>query len=130
MSEQMKAFLAKLSADEKLAERLKAATNPDDVLALAKELGCSITLEDIQGNPADAELSEDELEAVSGGTRTGGCACMLAGGGGGKNDAGATYGCACAAYGQGGSGKADDFTCWCAFGGAGNASNIVDSSKW
>jgi len=116
MSENLKAFLAKVSADAALIEQLKAAKEYDDVLALAKQIGVELTLADIE--PQGNELSEDELNAVSGG-KSGGCFCMLAGGGGGKNGRDDVYGCACVAYGQGGDGSKDDFTCFCALGGEG-----------
>ncbi|MBQ3484826.1 MAG: Nif11-like leader peptide family natural product precursor [Clostridia bacterium] len=116
MSENLKAFLAKVSADAALVERLKSAKESDDILALAKELGMELTPADIE--PESSELSEDELNAVSGG-KSGGCFCVLAGGGGGKNGRDDVYGCACVAYGQGGDGSRDDFTCFCALGGEG-----------
>ena len=116
MSENLKAFLAKVSADAALVEQLKSAKESDDILALAKELGMELTLADIE--PESSELSEDELNAVSGG-KSGGCFCVLAGGGGGKNGRDDIYGCACVAYGQGGDGSRDDFTCFCALGGEG-----------
>lgn len=116
MSENLKAFLAKVSADAALVEQLKSAKESDDILALAKELGMELTLADIE--PESSELSEDELNAVSGG-KSGGCFCVLAGGGGGKNGRDDVYGCACVAYGQGGDGSRDDFTCFCALGGEG-----------
>ena len=116
MSENLKAFLAKVSADAALVEQLKSAKESDDILALAKELGMELTLADIESE--SSELSEDELNAVSGG-KSGGCFCVLAGGGGGKNGRDDVYGCACVAYGQGGDGSRDDFTCFCALGGEG-----------
>ena len=82
MSENLKAFLAKVSADAQLIERLKAAKEYGEIIALAKEIGLELTLADIE--PDNSELSEDELNAVSGG-KSGGCFCILAGGGGGKN---------------------------------------------
>lgn len=116
MSENLKAFLAKVSADAAFIERLKAAEEYDDVLALAKEIGVELTLADIE--PESGELSENEMNVVTGGT-SGGCFCMLAGGGGGKNGRDDIYGCACVGYGQGGDGSKDDFTCFCALGGDG-----------
>lgn len=116
MSENLKAFLAKVSADAALVEQLKSAKESDDILTLAKELGMELTLADIESE--SSELSEDELNAVSGG-KSGGCFCVLAGGGGGKNGRDDVYGCACVAYGQGGDGSRDDFTCFCALGGEG-----------
>lgn len=116
MSENLKAFLAKVSADAQLIERLKAAKEYGEIIALAKEIGVELTLADIE--PENSELSEEELNAVSGG-KSGGCFCVLAGGGGGKNGRDDVYGCACVAYGQGGDGSKDDFTCFCALGGEG-----------
>ena len=116
MSENLKAFLSKVSADAQLIERLKAAKEYDDILALAKESGVELTLADIE--PESSELSEEELNAVSGG-KSGGCFCVLTGGGGGKNGQDDVYGCACVAYGQGGDGSKADFTCFCALGGEG-----------
>lgn len=116
MSENLKAFLAKVSADAQLIERLKAAKEYGEIIALAKEIGVELTLADIE--PENSELSEEELNVVSGG-KSGGCFCVLAGGGGGKNGRDDVYGCACVAYGQGGGGSKDDFTCFCALGGEG-----------
>ena len=116
MSENLKAFLAKVSADAQLIERLKAAKEYGEIIALAKEIGVELTLADIE--PENSELSEEELNVVSGG-KSGGCFCILAGGGGGKNGRDDVYGCACVAYGQGGDGSKDDFTCFCALGGEG-----------
>ena len=82
MSENLKAFLAKVSADAQLIERLKAAKEYGEIIALAKEIGVELTLADIE--PENSELSEEELNVVSGG-KSGGCFCVLAGGGGGKN---------------------------------------------
>ena len=90
MRENLKAFLAKVSADALLIERLKAAKEYDEILALAKEIGVELTLADIE--PENSELSEEELNVVSGG-KSGGCFCVLAGGGGGKNGRDDVYGC-------------------------------------
>jgi len=58
--EQLKAFLAKVQVDTSLQEQLKA--EGADPVAIANAAGFSITTEDHQRN-----LSDDELEAVSGG---------------------------------------------------------------
>lgn len=116
MNENLKLLLAKVSADALLVERLKAAKEYDEIIALAREIGVELTMADIE--PDNSELSEEELTAVTGGA-TGGCFCVLAGGGGGKNGRDDVYGCACVAYGQGGDGSKDDFTCVCALGGEG-----------
>ena len=112
MNDNLKVFLQKVSGDPQLIERLKAAADYEAVLELAKELGLPLTRTDI--DPPTAELDERALENVTGGEKTGGCACFLGGGGGGKNCRDDIYGCACVAYGQGGDGDKDDFTCICA----------------
>ncbi len=63
--EQLKAFLEAVKADVTLQERLKAATGPDIVVGIAKEIGFVISPDDI--NRAKAELTEEELEGVAGG---------------------------------------------------------------
>ena len=63
--EQLKAFLEKVKADNSLQEKLKAAANPDAVLAIAKDAGFMISADDLK--ISQLELSEEELEAVTGG---------------------------------------------------------------
>ena len=63
--EQLKAFLEKLKDDSSLQEKLKAATDTDAVLAIAKEAGFSISVDDLKN--AQSELSDEELEGVAGG---------------------------------------------------------------
>ena len=67
--EQLKAFLEKVRADTSLKEKLKAASDADGVVAIAKEAGFKISAEDLK-NAQLTELSEDELEGVTGGTIT------------------------------------------------------------
>ena len=64
--EQLKAFLAAVKADAGLQEKLKAATEPDAVVAIAKAAGFVISTEELKR--AQAEVSEEELEGVAGGT--------------------------------------------------------------
>ena len=64
--EQLKAFLEKIKGDTSLQEKLKAASDADAVVSIAKEAGFLITAEDIQ-EPAKVELSNQELEVVAGG---------------------------------------------------------------
>jgi predicted ribosomally synthesized peptide with nif11-like leader len=64
--EQLKAFLEKVQADTSLQAKLKA--EGADPVAIAKAAGFTISLKDIHREAS--ELSEDELEAVSGGTVT------------------------------------------------------------
>ena len=63
--EQLKAFLEKVQGDTSLQEKLKAAADSDAVLAIAKEEGFSISIDDIKAQ--QSELSEEELEGVTGG---------------------------------------------------------------
>ena len=64
--EQLKAFLEKVKADTSLKEQLKAASDADGVVAIAKEAGFKISAEDLKNT--EVELSEEELEGVTGGT--------------------------------------------------------------
>ena len=66
--EQLKAFLEKLKADTSLQEKLKAASDADAVVSLAKEEGFSISVDDLKN--AQSKLSDEELEGVAGGCRT------------------------------------------------------------
>ena len=63
--EQLKAFLEKVKADTSLQEKLKAASDADGVVAIAKEAGFKISAEDLKNT--EVELSEEELEGVAGG---------------------------------------------------------------
>ena len=63
--EQLKAFLEKVKADTSLKEKLKAASDADGVVAIAKEAGFKISAEDLKNTKV--ELSEEELEGVAGG---------------------------------------------------------------
>ena len=63
--EQLKAFLEKVKADTSLQEKLKAASDADAVVAIVKDAGFSISADDLKRS---IELSEEELEGVSGGT--------------------------------------------------------------
>ena len=72
--EQLKAFLEKVKGDTTLQEQLKATAHANNwaeltnaVVAIAKEAGFSISTDDI--NQTQSELSEDELEGVTGGGR-------------------------------------------------------------
>ena len=63
--EQLKAFLEKVKADTSLQEKLKAASDADAVVAIAKEAGFSIPADDLK--KAQSELSDKELEGATGG---------------------------------------------------------------
>ena len=60
--DQLKAFLEKVKCDTSLQDRLKAAKSQDEVVSIAKEHGHDFGTEHI------SQLSEEELESVSGGT--------------------------------------------------------------
>tara|TARA_B100001093_G_scaffold291617_1_gene278382 strand:- start:542 stop:796 length:255 start_codon:yes stop_codon:yes gene_type:complete len=62
--EKLKAFLEKVKGDLSLQEKLKAAKSPEDVVSITKDHG-----HDFGSEAADkwTQLSEDELEGVSGG---------------------------------------------------------------
>jgi len=65
--EQLKAFLGKVKGDSNLQEKLKAAKSPEDVVDIAKEHGHEFTADKIS-QIQHQDLSEAELEGVSGGT--------------------------------------------------------------
>ena len=70
--EQLKAFLTKAKGNTSLQEKLKAAKSPEDVVGIAKEHGHEFTADKIN------QLSEKELEGVTGGTMaSGGFNCVF-----------------------------------------------------
>ncbi len=69
--EQLKAFIAKVQSDTSLQEKLKAAADADAVVAIAKEAGFSISVEDLKN--AQSEISDEELESAAGGITGQGC---------------------------------------------------------
>ena len=68
--EQLKAFIEKVKVDTSLQEKLKAATDADAVVAIAKESGFVVSADEIKTtqSPASQKLSDEELEGVAGGT--------------------------------------------------------------
>ena len=64
--DQLKAFLEKVKGDTSLQEKLKAASDADAVVSIAKEEGFSISADDLKN--AQSELSDEDLEGVAGGT--------------------------------------------------------------
>ena len=64
--EQLKAFLEKVKGDTSLQEKLKAASDADAVVSIAKGAGFSISVEDLK-NAQSREISQEELEGVAGG---------------------------------------------------------------
>ena len=69
---QLKAFLEKVKGDSSLQEKLKGTKSPDEVVSIAKEHGHEFTADKIN------QLSEEELEGVSGGGKSNetGAACF------------------------------------------------------
>jgi predicted ribosomally synthesized peptide with nif11-like leader len=65
--EQLKAFLEAVKADAGLQEKLKAATDADAVVAIAKAAGFVISAEELKRAQADWQITEEELEGVAGG---------------------------------------------------------------
>lgn len=63
--EQLKAFLEKVKGDTSLQEKLKAASDLESVVAIAKDTGLSFSTDDIK--KVKSEISDAELEAAAGG---------------------------------------------------------------
>lgn len=109
MTDNMKKFLEKVSADKALSEKARQM-NVAELIALAAELGCTLTEADLASSCQ--ELSDDEMDAVAGGDK---CFCAVGGGGtGDSND----KTCACV-LGGGGDAKNKDGRCVCFMGGNG-----------
>lgn len=67
--EQLKAFAEAVKVDNTLQEQLKAADNVDAVVAIAKAVGFTISVDEMQKfAAAGRELTDEELEGVAGGT--------------------------------------------------------------
>ena len=64
--EQLKAFLEKVKSDSSLQEKLKAASDADAVVAIAKEAGFNISADELT-KAQSTELVDSELETVAGG---------------------------------------------------------------
>ena len=112
MTENMKKFMEAVSKNEALVDKVNTMTR-QELIALAQEMGLELTDADFE-KPSVEELSDDDLDAVSGGTKVA-CACVL--GGGGKGDSNDKT-CACVAAGFGYQ-KNGRERCFCAVGGAG-----------
>ncbi|MBP3648871.1 MAG: Nif11-like leader peptide family RiPP precursor [Clostridia bacterium] len=115
MTANMKNFLAKVSEDKALAEKIGKLEKVDELIAAAKAVGIELTETDFV-QPENA-LSEDELTVIQGGVTstqqeqdwadfnncpgTNGIQdCFCAAGGGGQRDENGDV-CACVGYGQG-----------------------------
>ena len=89
MKDNIMKLLEIASEDRDFSEKLKKASTTEEIKALADEKGLTLSDEDLDRNTAVSELSDDEVEAVSGG---GSCVCVV--GGGGTEDGGGKT-CAC-----------------------------------
>ena len=70
MSEdQLKAFLEVAKGDADLMDKIKAANGLDEIIAIASELGHSISVDG--ASLASAEITSEELELMRGGLSTG-----------------------------------------------------------
>jgi predicted ribosomally synthesized peptide with nif11-like leader len=63
-NEQAQAFWNAIQADKSLQQKLNGVTDPDSVVAIAKEAGFEISAEDLGSSQ---NLSEDDLSDLSGG---------------------------------------------------------------
>ena len=97
MTENMKKFLEAVSQNEELTRRMRCA-GMEELMFIARELGIALTEADFKQHTN--ELSDDELDAVTGGSDSS-CTCII--GGGGKKDSafGASKACACVLGGGG-----------------------------
>ena len=64
--EQLKAFLEKVKDDTSLQVELDAAADADAVVEIARTEGFSVSADDVN-NTQPTELTEDELEGLTGG---------------------------------------------------------------
>ena len=77
--EQLTALLAKLKEDTGLLEKLKGAADLDSAVAIAKDAGFDVSKADWLRHQArrTLELSDEELEGVSGGKESGDTNCNV-----------------------------------------------------
>ncbi len=112
MNENLKKFLEKVSESDELAQKVSAEEDVNVLIAMAKDMGITLTADDFK-KPVE-EISDDELDAVAGGGDVS-CACAM--GGGGTKD-GNDKTCACVLAGAGYS-KSGRERCVCGFAGYG-----------
>jgi predicted ribosomally synthesized peptide with nif11-like leader len=77
--EQLSALLAKLKEDAGLQEKLKGAADLDAAVALAREAGFVISVDELEAavSARVGELSDEELESVTGGGNSFQMKCVL-----------------------------------------------------
>lgn len=61
----IKAFKEKIITDSEFAKKFEGVTTPEELVKIAGQNGFSFTVEDVKAN---AELTDEELEAVAGGS--------------------------------------------------------------
>ncbi len=127
----VKNYYEALSKDEKRLEEFKSFFNETDtaedrekiiaekVIPQAKEMGFDLSADDFKQE--HGELSDAELEKVSGGIgdHPFSCTCIYSGSGAGKGDNGLSYRCRCSNCGQGADGHSPYGRCSCTFFGIG-----------
>ena len=64
--DQLKAFWEAIQSDNSLQEKLRATTDPDSIVSLAKEAGFEITSDDVK-TAQSGEISDEQLEKTAGG---------------------------------------------------------------
>ncbi len=69
--EQLQGFIAKAKADPSIQEKLKSARTGPDVVAIAKEAGFVVTVDELAN--AQVDLSDEDLEGIAGGGSNGVC---------------------------------------------------------
>ena len=69
--EQLKASLEAVKTDAGLQEKLKAASDADAVVTIAKAAGFVISADSVAAQAAEVLLSDEELKGVAGGWKTG-----------------------------------------------------------
>ena len=120
--EQLKKVMQEHPEINEMIKELRADSQEEmqaKMIELLKEYGVELTAEDLKA--PSGELSDDELEAVSGG---GGCGCSGAGGGGGDYLI-----CGCLVAGSGwmeGAGRMNEYGGCCCVGGGAGATNWGD----
>ena len=65
--EQFKAFWEAIQADTTLQQKLQGVTDPDAIVAIAKEAGFSISADELKNAMKPEELSDEQLAGVAGG---------------------------------------------------------------
>ena len=72
--EQLKAFWEAIQADTALQQKLQGVTDPDAIVAIAKEAGFTISADELKkAMESVAELSDELLRGATGGDLKDGC---------------------------------------------------------